>query len=345
MYHWDLPQYISDEGGFLQPTIVDSFKGYADVLYDNFGQRVKRWITFNEPYIFCIDGYSSGSKPPLVKLPGVGEYVCGHHMLQAHAAAYHLYNDKYRQNQKGEVGICFVSHFFYPYEDTEQHVAEQVQQFMLGWFMNSIFTKDGGYPKVMVDEIARNSQSGVSRLPVMSEETRKSLIGAADFLALNYYTSRLVRPQAEVPSQRSWQVDTGADFLTDEKWKRAKSVWLYQVPQGLHDLLVWIKDRYNNPKVLITENGFSDDGQLEDDDRIDYLKGHLAAVSTAISKDSCNVVGYTVWSIIDNFEWTLGYTEKFGIYAVNISSPKKDRIAKKSSIFFKNLMKDGSFTY
>lgn len=345
MYHWDLPQYISDVGGFMDPIIVEYFRTYADVLYRSFGQRVKRWITFNEPYIFCIHGYADGSKPPLIKNEGVGEYICGHNTLKAHAAAYHLYNEKYRNEQKGEVGICFVSHFFYPDKDVAPQLAEQVQQIMLGWFMNPIFTKNGGYPQVMIDEIARTSQDGISRLPAMSDEMKTSLIGAADFLALNYYTSRLVRPQAEVPTVRSWMADTGVDFLVDAKWKRGKSVWLYQVPQGLHDLLVWIKDRYNNPKVMITENGISDDGQLDDDDRVDYLKGHLAAVSTAISKDHCNVVGYTVWSIIDNLEWTQGYTEKFGIYAVNMSSPNKERIAKKSALFFKSMMKDKSFTY
>lgn len=330
----------------MNPIIVDYFRKYADILYKSYGDRVKRWITFNEPYIFCINGYSSGAMPPLVKAPGVGEYLCGHHMLQAHATAYHLYNENYRQQQKGQVGICHVSHFFYPQEGVDPALAEQVKQFMLGWFMNTMFTPNGGYPEVMVNVIANNSQGGQSRLPTMSEEMRKSLIGSADFLALNYYTSRLVEPQAQVPTERSWQADTGADFQVDVKWKRAKTSWLYQVPQGLHDVLVWIKTHYNNPTVLITENGFSDDGQLEDDDRVDYLKAHLAAVSKAISEDHCNVVGYTVWSIIDNFEWLRGYSEKFGIYAINMSSPNKERIAKKSSIFFKNMIEDEkSFTY
>ncbi|CRK86862.1 CLUMA_CG000688, isoform A [Clunio marinus] len=338
MYHWDLPQYIEDLGGFQDPILVEHFKFYANVLFKSFGDRVKRWITFNEPWIFCIDGYSSATKPPLIESPGFGEYLCGHHMLQAHAAAYKLYNDDYREQQTGEIGICLFSNFFYPDSGVSPEVAEKTQQFQLGWFTHPIFSSEGNYPKIMIDEIKdKTVDQPLSRLPIMDDEMKNSLIGAADFLALNYYTSRLVAPMTEVHGERSWQSDVGVDFIIDEKWEKAKSWWLYNVPQGLHDLLKWIKAEYNNPTVLITENGYSDDGQLDDDDRINYIKAHLAAIHRAIHQDRCKVVAYTVWSIIDNFEWMEGFTEKFGIHAVNLTSPNKERIAKKSVSFFKDL--------
>jgi beta-glucosidase/6-phospho-beta-glucosidase/beta-galactosidase len=113
----------------------------------------------------------------------------------------------------------------------------------------------------------------------------------------------------------------------------------FSVPQGLHDALVWIKDNYDNPLVIITENGWSDSGELQDDDRISYYNDHLMAVATAINIEKCNVVGYTAWSIIDNFEWRRGFSERFGIYHINVTSPNRERTAKKSAQYFNNVIK------
>lgn len=130
MYHFDLPQYIQDLGGFTNPLLVDYFSHYADVLYNNFGDRVKKWITFNEPFNFCYEGYSSGNFPPRVKSSGVGEYLCGHHVLQAHASAYHLYKQKYFDEQKGQIGISLNSWFIYPKNETvDSSLVEKVQEF------------------------------------------------------------------------------------------------------------------------------------------------------------------------------------------------------------------------
>lgn len=130
MFHWDLPQYIQDLGGLTNPIFVDYFEHYADVLYQHFGDRVKRWITFNEPFIFCIEGYATGRFAPNVKAPGVGEYLCGHHTLQAHAAAYHLYKQKYFDKQKGQVGINLVSRSHYPKDSSiSADLVELAQEF------------------------------------------------------------------------------------------------------------------------------------------------------------------------------------------------------------------------
>ena len=113
MYHWDLPQYIQDLGGFANPLIIKYFEYYADVLFKNFGSRVKTWITFNQPYNFCIEGYGDGIFAPLVKASGVGEYLCFHNVLQAHAAAYHLSKNKYKE-QNSQLGISLNTKQHYP---------------------------------------------------------------------------------------------------------------------------------------------------------------------------------------------------------------------------------------
>lgn len=192
----------------------------------------------------------------------------------------------------------------------------------------------------MIDEIGNKSMQECypwSRLPAFTEEEKKSLIGSADFLALNYYTSRMIAPRTEKTFGESFENDVGVDYIVHNSWTRGKSSWLYSVPKGLEDLLKWIKEKYDNPTIIITENGFSDGGQLDDTTRIDYLNSHLASVAKAI-QSGCKVTGYTVWSIVDNFEWLKGYTEHFGIFAVNMTSENKERIPKASAKFIKNLI-------
>lgn len=216
----------------------------------------------------------------------------------------------------------------------------------MGWYAHPIFSKQGGYPQIMIDVIGNNSMKEgrtTSRLPTMTEQMKTSLRGSSDFFGLNYYTTRLVA-KASVQKGLSWENDVGLDFTIDPSWKRGKSIWLYSVPQGLHDVIVWIKNNYDNPPVFITENGWSDEGELNDVGRIDYLTTHLIAISEAINKHKCNVIGYTLWSIIDNFEWLLGYSEKFGIFQVNVTSPTLERIAKKSVDFMKDVIKKNAVT-
>lgn len=352
MFHWDLPQYIQDIGGWTNPLIVDYFREYADKLYQHYGSRVKNWITFNEPSVFCGEGYGYGSKAPAIESPGVGDYLCAYHVLLANAAAYRLYKDKYFNTQGGKVGICLNSGFNYKLDDSvDDSVPERAQEFDLGKFANPIFSKTGGFPTIMVNNIAAKSIAEGrpwSRLPVMSEEHKQYILGTADFLALNYYSSGMVSNRdddPENPFSPSWWADVNIWGHVDPDWKRAKSTWLYSVPSGLHDILVWIKNKYENPTVMITENGWSDDGQLDDDDRVDYIKAHLASVARAIKDDDCKVVAYTVWSLTDNFEWKEGYTERFGIHYINFSSPTKERVPKRSAEFFKEFMPTKSFEY
>lgn len=118
MFHWDLPQYLQDLGGFTNPLIVNYFEYYANILFENFGDRVKTWITINEPMTFCIGGYSEGRTGPAVEAPGIGEYLCGHYSLLSHAAAYRLYKNKFYEQQKGEIGLSLNLRYSYPKDDS-----------------------------------------------------------------------------------------------------------------------------------------------------------------------------------------------------------------------------------
>lgn len=177
-----------------------------------------------------------------------------------------------------------------------------------------------------------------SRLPVMNEYEKKLILGTADFLGVNYYTSRLISPNTGSDLTPYLDNDIDVEFSMDESWLKGRAEWFYIVPEGLYDVLIWIKDNYNNPKIFITENGFPDNGKLIDEGRIKYIQEHLMMLSKAL-RQKCNIKGYTVWSLIDSFEWLDGYTQKFGIFSVNFTSHKKERIPKKSAIFFKDLIK------
>ncbi|XP_049287118.1 myrosinase 1-like [Anopheles funestus] len=340
MLHYDVPQYLQNLGGFASPLIVDYFREYADTLFHTFGDRVKVWITHNEPYDFCVEGYGTGNSGPLVYASGVGEYLCAHHVLLSHAAAYQLYNERYRQQQNGLIGLTLSGRYYYPASNaTAQEVVDRAIEFQIGWFADPLFGEDGNYPAVMINEIAKNSeQEGRthSRLPTFTNTESALLRGSADFFAYNYYSSRLVELNSteynplETPS---WQRDARIIQSVDPGWSRAKSSWLYVVPEGLRGILNWIRKRYHNPTVLITENGYSDDGQLEDTERIDYYARHLHAVLASLLEDGCHVAGFTAWSIIDNFEWLRGYSEKFGLFYVNFTDPALVRIPKRSANF------------
>ena len=172
-----------------------------------------------------------------------------------------------------------------------------------GRYTNPIFSENGDYPQVMRDAIDQKSKDqgrAFSRLPKFTAEEVQMLKGSADFLALNYYSSGYVIPI------NFWNIDplhhdSETAGFSDPDWKVARSSWLFQVPQGLYDLLNWIRTQYNNPDVYISENGWSDEPlTIQDDDRIEYMRLHFAAISMAI-KDGCNVLGITVWSLVDNF--------------------------------------------
>jgi beta-glucosidase/6-phospho-beta-glucosidase/beta-galactosidase len=113
MFHWDLPQYLRELGGFTNPLIIRYFEFYANVLFENFGDRVKIWMTFNEPLPYCISEYGDGRIGAMIHASGVGEYLCGHHILISHANVYHLYKQKFFEKQRGEIGISLSLNFFY----------------------------------------------------------------------------------------------------------------------------------------------------------------------------------------------------------------------------------------
>lgn len=336
--HFDLPTELQKIGGFTNPLFVKYAEAFADLLFKTFGDKVHMWVTFNEPSLYCDFSYGSGVHAPLINASSVGTYLCGDTILKAHANIYHLYKEKYFEKQMGIVGIALFSNYYYS-ERNDTALVNRALEFEMGWFANPIFNKTGGYPDIMNRTISANSAKEGrlwSRLPELTPYWINRIRGSADFLGYNYYSAQYVKPgNSKISNNPSWRDDVN---LTMTNFPYCKpNVMFCSVPKGLEDMLRWIKKRYDNVPVLILENGFADDGRIDDFERTAYIKDHLQAVLNAMN-DDCNVVGYSAWSLMDSFEWLSGYTLKMGLYSVNLTSPQKERIPKLSGKYYKKVI-------
>lgn len=345
LYHFDLPQPLQDLGGWPNELIASYFEDYARVAFEQFGDRVKTWITINEPSEVCDSGYGTGGAAPGIEQSGTLDYLCGKTILLAHSKAFHLYDEYFRRQQKGEIGITIVSQWSEPKTDSiqDKEAAERRIQMQFGWWAHPIFSNIGDYPSIMkerVGNLSRCQHLKESRLPILTTKEIGSIKGTADFLGLNHYSTWLISDDCDKNcSIVSYKNDIGVKSIQDPSWVPSAANWLKDVPWGFRKLLKWIKMEYNNPRIYITENGFADLGELHDAGRIHYHAGYLNELLDAIYLDGCNIKSYTVWSLIDNMEWKDGYTLKFGLYYVNFTDSARTRTPKSSAHFYKEVMR------
>ncbi|KAF5748784.1 beta-glucosidase 12-like [Tripterygium wilfordii] len=357
LFHFDLPQTLEEDyGGFLSRRIVSHFRDYAETCFKYFGDRVKYWITLNEPWSFSMGGYASGSLAPFrcsawqqFNCTGgdsaTEPYLTGHNQLLAHAAAINLYRQKYQETQKGKIGITLATLWVVPYSSARHHqnAALRALDFNFGWFMDPI--SNGDYPHTMRSLVG-------DRLPKFTREESKMLKGSFDFVGLNYYTAYYAADvhTSNNPVNASSLTDSHANLSSVRNGlpigPQAASSWLFVYPRGIRDLLLYAKKKYNNPLIYITENGIDEfnnatlslEEALNDQMRIDYYSKHLYFLQRAVVKDGVNVKGYFAWSLLDNFEWNSGYTVRFGINYVDYQNGLK-RYPKSSAHWFKNFLK------
>ncbi|XP_063619466.1 myrosinase 1-like [Cydia splendana] len=348
LFHWDMPTPIMDLGGWANPQIVNYFRDYARVVFNLFGDVVKIWTTMNEPHQHCYNGYGGDYFAPALKSHGVGEYLCIHYMLLAHAAVYHLYDEEFRPTQKGKIGITLDAFWAKPKNSSnpdDLEAAERYLQMHLGTFAHPIFSKEGDYPELVrnrVDKLSLHQGYTRSRLPYFTPEERISLRGSSDFFGLNHYTTFLMSPSN---SEESWAVpsmdyDTGVKLEQDPKWLKPGSDWFSVYPPGFRKLINWISNEYGKEiPIIITENGLSDFGGINDYARVDYYNEYLAQMLKAMYIDGCNIQGYFAWTLMDDFEWKDGYTSKFGLYHIDFNSPHRTRIPKLSAINYREIVR------
>ncbi|XP_034735345.1 lactase-like b isoform X1 [Etheostoma cragini] len=352
LYHWDLPQVLQEKyGGWQNISLVNHFNEFANLCFERFGNRVKYWMTFNNPWSVAVEGYETGEHAPGLRLRGTGAYRAAHHIIKAHAKVWHTYDTQWRAKQKGLIGISLSGDWGEPVDMSNQkdiEAAERYVQFYLGWFATPIF--HGDYPQVMKDFIGRKSVQqglGTSRLPTFSTQEKSYIKGTCDFLGIGHFTTRYITQKNNPSGQSSSSYFTDRDLaeLVDPQWPDPGSEWLYSVPWGFRRLLNFVKTQYGNPMIYVTENGVSEKmlcTELCDDWRIQYYKDYINEMLKAI-KDGVNVKGYTAWSLLDKFEWDEGYSERFGLYYVDFRNKNKPRYPKASVQFYKRVISSNGF--
>ncbi|KPI94624.1 Myrosinase 1 [Papilio xuthus] len=344
LYHWDLPQKLQEMGGWANPHIVDWFGDYARTVFELFGDRVKYWITINEPYQVCNQGYGDVVKAPVLNSKGVAEYMCAKNLLLAHARAYHIYDQEFRPSQEGVIFISYSAQWYEPETENDIEAANDNNDFQWGQYTHPVFSETGDFPPSMRRKIAAKSEEQGyprSRLPEFTPEEIDYVRGSSDYFGLNHYSTFIVyRNESVYGYHDAPSFADDLEVLTYQKaeWKIGQSEFTKCVPWGFQKLLKRIKEEYNNPSIYITENGFATYGGLEDDDRVTYYKEYINAMLNAIEEGS-DIRAYTAWSLMDNFEWMQGYTERFGLYEVDYESPERTRTPRKSAFVYKQILR------
>jgi len=327
LYHWDLPQTLQDRGGWGIRDTAEAFARYAAEVTRRLGDRVKSWITHNEPWCIAILGHEQGEHAPGHRDPAEALRV-SHHVLLSHgwAAA------AIRENAPdAEVGIVLNLVPVVPLraDASDREASRSFDGEFNRWYLDPLFR--GRYPADAVEDRIRRGHLDGAELPFAIEGDLDAISTPLDFLGINYYSRVVIKAGA-----RGEPVSVGMvpkEELTDMGWE------VY--PQGLHELLLRIDREYGPKKIYITENGaaFPDDveigGRIRDARRIDFLRGHVTAAHRAIA-DGVPLMGYFVWSLLDNFEWAHGYTKRFGLYRVDY--PTQRRIARDSSFWYHDVV-------
>ncbi|CAH8314363.1 unnamed protein product [Eruca vesicaria subsp. sativa] len=315
LFHWDVPQVLQDDyEGFLDRQIIDDFRDYADLCFEEFGDRVQHWFTINQLYSVPTRGYGSGSDAPGRCSP--------------------------KLHQGGKIGPVMITRWFLPYNDTDRdciNATKRMKEFFLGWYMFMGPLTNGTYPQSMIDTVG-------DRLPSFTPEESKLVKGSYDFLGLNYYYTQYVQPSPS-PNHVDWDrhtamMDAGTKLTCIHLYI---FTYIYYYPKGIYYVLDYFRTNYSDPLIYITENGFITSGTetreeaMHDSKRIDYLCSHLCFLSKVIKERGVKVKGYCAWSLGDNYEFGNGFTVRFGLTYIDWNNVT-DRDPKDSGLWYKKFI-------
>ncbi len=313
LFHWDLPLSIHKRGGWMNREIVDSFAEYTRVIVDALSDRVQYWMTINEPQVFIGHAYMNGEFAPFEKHCVRDLALMGHHVLLAHGKAVQMIRE--HAKKKPCIGFALVTNCFTPVDSSSESIETaransfaidtKALPYCASWWADPIMF--GDYPKEAYEKLGTN-------MPEIRKGDLKQIAQAVDFYGLNIYQSL-----------STWRKDSYSENeyigvpRTAMGWPLTPET-MYWSPRFLYE-------RYGKP-ILITENGMAGtdwihlDGRIHDPYRIDFVKRYLRELSRAYS-DGVELIGYTYWSFMDNFEWASGYDKRFGLVYVDYRTQKR----------------------
>ena len=323
LFHWDLPAALDDRGGWLNRDIAAWFGEYASLMFNKLDDRIEFWATLNEPWVVTDGGYLHNALAPghgsLYETP-----IASHNLLRAHGRAVQAY----RAIGKKKIGLVVNIEPKYPASQTPEDLAANARAdaYMNRQYLDPVFR--GSYPEELAEMYGR-------AWPSFPESDFDEIRAPLDFVGIYYYTPAVTKNDPSVMLERATRVRQQGAIYTETGWE------VY--PQALTDLLLWFKGRYGTTPVYITENGsaFYDppspiNGAIDDPLRVYYLGLHLEAISNAIAQ-GVDVRGYFAWSLLDNLEWSHGYTKRFGI--VHVDFETLQRTPKTSAKFYRDFIK------
>jgi beta-glucosidase len=325
LYHWDLPEALDDRGGWLNRDIANWFGDYATTMFDALGDRIEMWSTLNEPWVVTDGGYLFGGMAPghsnLFEAP-----IAAHNLLRAHGTAVERFRST-KGAAKGKIGIVVNLEPKYPASQSAEDLdaVRRSDAYMNRQFLDPVFF--GKYPAELREIFGE-------AWPDRPDEDMRLIKQPIDFIGVNYYTRKVERYDSERVPLRVKAVPQADAMITEMHWE------VY--PEALTRILLWVKERYGNLPVYITENGaaFYDpphaiDGRVEDPLRIEYYRQHLRAAHDAVAK-GVNLRGYFTWSLLDNYEWAAGYSRRFGLVHVDYSN--QGRTIKSSGRYYASVI-------
>ena len=325
LYHWDLPQPLQDKGGWVERDTVDAFVAFADVVARRLGDRVKYWITHNEPWVVAFLGNLMGEHAPGLT-DAVAAIQVSHHLLVSHGRAVPVIR---AASPGAQVGITLNPTSVYPASDAPEDAvaAHRFDGFINRWFFDPLAGR--GYPADML-------QGYGLAAPQIQANDLAEIATPLDFVGLNYYAPQYIRATSDnilgfAPLEPQELAQRGFE-MTEMQWPVE--------PRGLYDLLVRVHRDYGWPTLYITENGMAApdqlvDGRVDDPRRIAYLRSHFQACLDAIAQ-GVPLRGYFQWSLMDNFEWAHGYSKRFGIVYVDYET--QARIPKASADWYRQVI-------
>ena len=325
IYHWDLPQWVQEAGGWDARETVDLYLEYADTLFRELDADVNMWITHNEPYCSGFLGNHMGEHAPGIK--SLEKAIRStHHILLSHGQAVRLYHEKYGTHP---IGITLNLGVMYPQTDTvrDQLAQKMADGYTNRWFLDALFRKQ--YP---ADMLALFAARCATDFDFIQQGDSECIGEPMDFLGINHYSSTTVSYVSAAPNLY-------APAVTE---KKKNAIGWDLDPDAFYELLVRLRKEYTDIPVFITENGFaSEDASAEeavhDPDRISYLEQYLHTVEK-MKEQGLGIYGYFVWSLMDNFEWPSGYAVRFGLVAIDYRT--LERRKKDSFLYYQEYLAD-----